>query len=312
MINESFLQYVDEIFINDLSRPLDPEYLCMKLSGNQLFQFESESDHTKIYFDTSLLYKQLQTPSKIYRNSYILFSGQRVKNPYSLNPLQLSEGKAHLIAISLFMEYGSLDNSKSPCSHESIYLDCVGQCRVHFYEKSCGCWPLSWFYDPPKPLGMLFCGQRANESDLDLNPLFVGTNCANLNISENPDSECSSRCLYECNGRIYKYERRESTATGNHSTSVTLIVDRFVHVAMQEVPGMNRWNLLSNLGGDLWFLVGASFISLTHVVTFIIGKCLAKELHKVKPSNNLDFFKSPNGQLMLKHLIDEIADSIRV
>ncbi len=259
-------------------------------------------------------YRQPYTPSKLNRNAYLLFSGQRVKNPLSLNPLQLAEGKAHLIAISLFMAYGSMNSTKSPCSYESIRFNCVGMCRVKFYQNNCGCWPLSWFFDPPKPADIPFCGQNINMTIGDVNPLFTGTSCAELNITEDPNPDCSSKCLHECNGRIFKYERRESSATGNQSTSVTLIVDRFVHIAMQEVLGMDRWTLLSNLGGDLWFLVGASFISVTHVITFIFGKCLSRGWNKVRPkdNNNLDFFQSPNGQMMLKRLLNEISQSTRM
>lgn len=222
-----------------------------------------------ICFQTKKTYNFTDRVTKLYIKfnlNNFLFSQKQIAEyfePDSLvNPdlenLMMSEiGYSSSFTIRKLGRYRMISHTNSPCSNDNSELNCRLKLASGLVVEQCGCQPLfSAFFRDENSEKMKLC----QFADMKL----LINKCSQANVSE-----WRKQCKPPCNRDIYSFFRVNHPIEDN-LTELRLSVDSFLYPTLEEIPLMSFRRFLAQLGGNLSLWLGASFIVLLHVITFIL------------------------------------------
>lgn len=243
---------------------------CIKLQPDML-EFKSTRDTVSVDFDSSLLHPVDKTE---YFTVYV--GHESVLTEESQNVLYLQEGFMHMVNVRMAGHYKTFPLQNSKCQGQS-YFDCLLQCRADYISQHCGCEPIFSAFlrrnSPTKP----YCSQIPYDLDTDefknfLLPRYLrNSECQNLSKTH-VRKLCAPQCFEPCERKTFQLiGRKTHSAKEDHLySSIWLFIDSFVYTVFEETILMDTRHFFSQLGGNLSFWLGASFLVLLHVMVFLV------------------------------------------
>uniref|UniRef100_A0A914XKJ1 Uncharacterized protein n=1 Tax=Plectus sambesii TaxID=2011161 RepID=A0A914XKJ1_9BILA len=158
------------------------------------------------------------------------------------------------------------------CSKKSDHRDCQNDCRRRLIERHCNCTPL--FFDENINKNINKNLNKNNKKAAVTCTIEQLESCQEL--KDESDESCWETCLPHCTQLTYKTETyfRWSdwhSRTDDDSTffGLKLMFPIAKFALFQERYGSSWQNFIGNVGGVIDFWLGASFLSLVHLVFYL-------------------------------------------
>lgn len=247
-------------------------YLCVNVTLAEMFSFKlAEGKRAHIYLNSTAIYQA--DDSDIYSRegffqSYVDFAGERLKNIASLNVLTLLANMTTNAKVEMIGHYKNFHHPDNPkCTKAFAYGDCSGYCIFRNTYRHCECWPSSWnrLIRWENQTKISTCSLETYVAEKKFTP------CAQLIASRAEEiSQCQqARCKPRCDYTLLHFETSvEPNADG--VTFARISPRGFIYHEVEEFLSMDLRAFFSALGGSLSLYIGASFIAIIHVVTYIL------------------------------------------
>lgn len=247
------------------------DHVCVQLPA-RFFQLTDTQTTTILQWNHEFLYK----------NGNFEREGDFISIDFSSSPLRL-QSTENLLWIPPYTDYvvgtyvmsshSRLNTRLSPCSTFQKD-DCLMKCRNEFIQNNCECSPT---FDLPNH-GLKKCGSILKRSTVLLSALRNNSECSKIKAKFIPDPICEAECLSPCKNVVLAFYFLQGTADLAFNWSrVEIFADRFSFCVLTEIQLLTAKQFLAQLGGNLSFYLGASFLVLIHICSFWVSHCFAKQ-----------------------------------
>lgn len=195
----------------------------------------------------------------VYYDVYIV---DNFKNSYlNINPLKLSNDKTYLITFEKLVIEKRLNTPRSPCLEfeNRVYhqQNCIEDCINKGIEDKYNC-SFPSFYQTE---GLKQCG---NQSDL-----FYFNYIKKL--ADEFYNNCEKKCPQECDATQFKIKIENiQNLAYSEGIAFTFRFSDLSSLEIIQIPKMNSFDLVSNVGGLLGLFIGITFLSFVEVLELII------------------------------------------
>lgn len=188
-------------------------------------------------------------------NRFVLFfHADAMLHPDLDNVIRMKKGYDTEVLVRRLGRYRMMTRPNFQCSDENSQFNCKIESAANKIVDQCKCQPLfSAFFNFSK--NHKICNFAKSEN----------FNCNWNEKSMKPEEQCKLPCLWEIYSFVVTY-----TQTALNLTRADLSVDSFLFPTFEEIALMDGKQFLTQLGGNLSLWLGASFIVILHVLTFIL------------------------------------------
>lgn len=242
--NLSKLEFFDNISHN---------LTCLKFKGgnNPMERVTNPSAHftltiTNEYHDTDFRY------SYDNRHNFAVYIDDNFVNSYlNIFPLILKRNKYHYITLEGTETENKLSEPYNDCtdSKNGTYrrLNCIEMCINKEIMINHNCY-ISSYYTVQGPT-------RCSQSQTLIDQFQL---------------QCEHDCPMECDSIRYNLKHQDNPNEVNDSTKFHFSLNDLSKFKITQIPKMNQFLLISNIGGSLGLFIGIRFLSLIEIVEFFI------------------------------------------
>lgn len=189
-------------------------------------------------------------------------------------------GETKTVTVDIRSHYRALAASvaapgQKRCSESSDLVQWRAECRIQMIYGKCQCIPFSWAlaYKETR-LGdwMTEYGSQVCSAHKYSGAIIHGYNdSCSLSYDGTEDAQCEKQCLRSCDLWTYQIvTKRAYTPVNSEKEKFTLIYNygSLVYPKFEEYVSYTFQNLMGDLGGTIGLWMGASFLSIIHVLIF--------------------------------------------
>ncbi len=203
---------------------------------------------------------------------FIIIGSDPILNAFTANFIATKPNTDSDVFFRVDQVFKLLMRDQNPCQMDGNKFDCITNCFIKAVWKECKCVPLAAVHYDTPVYDKQFCVFNNNSDTCVSNMPFVINKCRN---------QCSQLCV-----NTFTSFTVMEIPTPTNTTSVRLLTDSFIYPIFFETLQMQPRQFLAQLGGNLSFWIGASFLALLHIVVSLVRVPFAYQNNKSANVNN--------------------------
>lgn len=225
------------------------DFLVLCHNTPTIYNFSSRLDYLSISYDTSKHFLNVRVTT-------VFLEPDLVVNPDLENLMRIDMGYQTTYSVRRLGRYKMIPSTHYPCTMDSSQINCRLKLAENLIINQCGCQPLFSTFMSDKNYTQI-CNFALNKNQCsdkrDINTTMI-----------------MAQCMPECHRELYSFTPASYTKESSNITTLILYIDSFLYPILEEIPLMGVRQFMGQLGGNLNLWLGASFIVLLHLLTFII------------------------------------------
>jgi len=221
------------------------------------FMLNSTVLHFKCTVCGPTLTYQINSMNLLPSRGFVMFGSEPCLNTFSSNFIEITPNSFNTFYFRLDQTYKLQTRDQNTCQLDGHKFDCVAKCFIDTIWQQCQCKPLlAAFYSLTEKCDRHFCAfNTSSDSCMTNKPINM--------------SMCEERCKQMCLNTFISFSLRDAPIADN-ITSMRLRTDSFIYPIFSETWQIQPKQFLAQLGGNLSFWIGASFLALLHIVVSLV------------------------------------------